>query len=118
MGCDREGTPQDRRRDRRLSPPGKVRLRITNDAPALEGRIVDVSAGGVRLSCLGRAALRPGQVVEVEIRIGQPMDTVPPPVHLSGRGFVTRLSRATDGGREAAVCFQSPLAIRDAWKVE
>ena len=76
--------------------------------------MVDVSAGGVRLDVPPDRLLAAGDLVEVELVVGDPKDADRAPVvHLRGVGDVIRLAMAVGGPCEAAIQFLRPLALRD-----
>ena len=104
----------DRRRDRRVRLPGWVRVVSRSSGVGMEGRVVDVSAGGVRLDAPPDRLLGAGEPVEVELVVGDPKDAGRAPVvHLRGVGDVIRLLAAVGGPCEAAIRFHRPLALRD-----
>jgi hypothetical protein len=108
------GQIEERRRDPRVAPAGRVRLAREGTGEALEGRLVDVSAGGVRL---GEAARLPasGTRVRVEIRLIDPAQPDGEPRHvLDGRGSVVWVGelQSGGGGAEFGIRFDEPLAMR------
>lgn len=106
---------RERRRDPRFQLAGRVRLVLREPLAALEGDLVDVSAGGLRIHALGEEeALLLGQAVEIEVTLrdlGDP--SRPPTIRLRGRGDVVRRERATSGGSDLAIRLGGPLRFRD-----
>jgi hypothetical protein len=101
----------ERRSEGRLAPNAAVRLRLVHaSAVAAEGRLVDVSARGVRLRAKSAGDLSVQNEVRVEIRL-EPRDSpTGSRVQLTGRGQVVRRSEVP-GGDEVAVRFDAPLAF-------
>jgi hypothetical protein len=81
------------------------------------GRVVDVSAGGVRAAFPPEAPFRRGQVVRFELTVAAGRtSSSPPPVRLTGGGRVLRVRRPRRGGdREVALAFDAPLAVHEAF---
>ena len=104
---------RERRRDPRVALPGAVRLVRQDPLAALEGVLVDVSAGGVRLRSAAAVALAPGDAVDVEVTVRDVSDPNRPPViHLRGHGAVVR-SVEGEGQGEVAVRLDGPLGFRE-----
>lgn len=105
----------ERRRDPRFVLPGTARLGTERHPSALDGALIDVSAGGLRVR-LGRLPdeLAPGTAVDVEVTVTDASDPSRPPViHLRGRGQVVRLLRLEEGPGEVALRLEGPLGFRD-----
>ena len=104
---------RERRRDPRVALPGAVRLVRQDPLAALDGALVDVSAGGLRLRSTGTTPLMPGDVVDVEVTVRDVSDPARPPViHLRGHGAVVR-SVEGEGQGEVAVRLDGPLGFRE-----
>lgn len=116
--------PKERRRDRRLPLGG--RLGVTRPSLRLlqQGRVLDVSAGGVRASFPSRPGFRRGQAVRFELAVGEDRRerrSGPPAIRLEGQGTVLRVERDGENGQVVAVRFQAPLSlleetISSAWR--
>jgi hypothetical protein len=78
---------------------------------AAEGRLVDVSARGVRVRTRTGDALGVEETVRVDIRLEPKDSPTGSRVQLTGRGTVVRRQEAPDGGDEVAVRFDAPLAF-------
>lgn len=105
---------RERRRDPRFALPGMVRLSRSEPLTTLEGSLVDVSAGGLRVRAGDVGALPVGAVVDVEVTVRDVSDPLRPPViHLRGHGAVVRmLTREREAG-ELAVRLEGPLGFRE-----
>jgi hypothetical protein len=77
-----------------------------------EGRLVDVSAGGVRVAATGPAPL--GMRLRLEVRLADPGDpTGPPRLVLDGTGAIVWGSHADAAPDfELGIAFDEPLAVR------
>jgi hypothetical protein len=104
----------DRRRDRRVLLPGWARVVSRGSGSGIEGRLVDVGAGGARLELPPDRLLLAGEAVDVELAVGDPREPARMPVvHLRGTGNVVRILSSLGGPCEAAIRFHRPLALRD-----
>src|SRR5690349_16097476 len=104
---------RERRRDPRVALPGAVRLVRQEPLEAMEGVLVDVSAGGVRLRSTAVGPFAPGDAVDVEVTVRDVSDPSRPPViHLRGHGAVVR-SVDGEGRGEVAVRLDGPLGFRE-----
>jgi hypothetical protein len=112
MGFAGAGQVVERRSEQRLAPNGAVRLRFAQaSAVAAEGRLVDVSARGLRLRAKEAGDLGVETAVRVEIRL-EPRDSpTGSRVQLTGRGRVVRRCDAPEGGTDLAVRFEAALAF-------
>jgi hypothetical protein len=103
----------ERRRDPRVAPAGRVRVAPLSPPSVLEGRLVDVSAGGLRVA--GELTmLEEGARVRLEIRLDDPSQPGGPPrLVLDGTGAVV-WSRPLDpeAMMESGVRFDAPLEVR------
>jgi hypothetical protein len=106
---------RERRRDPRFQLSGSVRLVLREPLAALEGDLVDVSAGGLRVHADDASAgMLVGQSVGIEVTLrdlGDP--SRPPTIRLRGRGDVVRRERAVSGGSDLAVRLGGPLGFRE-----
>src|SRR5687768_1294693 len=93
----------ERRREPRLSPVGSVRLTPIHSTAGPEGRLVDVSARGVRLRAPEPIGLSVEEGVRVEIRLEPGDSPSGNRVQLTGRGLVVRLVTTPAGEHEVAV---------------
>ena len=106
--------PQERRRDPRFELGGKVRLGVAEPVGTVEGLLVDVCAGGLRLRPLEASRLSVGAHVDVEVSVKDATDpSRPPVVHLRGRGVVIRVSPPVPGPEELALRLDGPLGFRE-----
>jgi hypothetical protein len=115
---------KERRRDRRLPLGG--RLGVTRPSLGLlqQGRVLDVSAGGVRACFQSRPAFRRGQAIRFELAVGDERKDRrggPPAIRLEGQGTVLRVEHDGERGQLVAVRFQAPLSlleetISSAWR--
>jgi hypothetical protein len=104
---------RERRRDPRFVLPGTVRLVRQEPLAALEGALLDVSAGGLKVRSASLAVLVPGDAVDVEVTVRDLSDPSRPPViHLRGHGAVVR-SVEGEGQGEMAVRLDGPLGFRE-----
>lgn len=105
----------ERRRDPRFALHGSVRVTGREPLAALDGTLVDVSAGGLRLKAGGGTNdLNPGAAVDVEVTVKDVSDpTRPPVIHLRGHGAVVRLAEGEGGGLEMALRLDGPLRLRE-----
>ena len=107
---------QERRLERRLAVGGRVRLVARGHrGPAVVGTLVDVSAGGLRLSAPAHPLLPAGSTVDIAIDLEE---GVPPGhaggMHLVGEGEVLRLQGdGLAGSVQTAVCFTRALRMRE-----
>lgn len=107
----------ERRRDVRHALPGHVRLVVKDALLAVEGGMLDVSAGGVRLAVSDGMPPAVGATVEVHVTLGQSSAPgMPAGLQLSGMGEVVR-RRAPDGNMpcEVAVHLYGPLGMREGF---
>jgi hypothetical protein len=107
--------PCERRRDPRFALAGSVRLVVGEPLVAVEGAILDVSAGGVRLALREGVAPLPGGEVEVQVTIREIRDPArPPTMRLKGLGQVVRREPASGAlPCEVAVRLAAPLGFRE-----
>lgn len=105
----------ERRRDPRFALHGSVRVTGREPLAALDGTLVDVSAGGLRLKAgVPAGDLAPGAAVDVEVTIKDVSDpTRPPVIHLRGRGAVVRVVEVEAGSLELALRLEGPLGFRE-----
>lgn len=107
----------ERRRDVRHALPGHVRLVVKDALLAVEGGMLDVSAGGVRLAVSDGMPPAVGCTVEVHVTLGESHEPgLPAGLQLSGMGEVVR-RRAPQGTLpcEVAVHLYGPLGVREGF---
>ena len=105
---------RDRRLDARVAPAGRVRVAPPPPRPPASGRLVDVSAGGLRVA-LGEQNLDAGAAVRVEIHLDDPAyPRGPARLILDGQGRVVWV-RDLAGEREAGVKFDRPVEVRPSF---
>lgn len=117
MGQDRPppSDDRDRRRDARVCPPGRVRM--TPPVPGLpfEGRLVDVSARGLRFACGERGPVS-GAAVTLEILLDDPSRPHGPPrLVLDGQGEVVWVDPVGGEGLHAGIRFDAPVDVRQSF---
>ena len=111
MGWSASSDP-DRRRDPRVSPQGRVRLDPTPGGVPVQGRLVDVSARGLRVACED-SRLEQGAPVRLEILLQDPdQPDGPPRVVLDGTGHVVWMRDVEAAGPQAGVHFDAPVDVR------
>jgi len=104
----------ERRRDRRIQVAAKVRIVPQDGAPTRSGRLLDVSAGGLRAACRDGSDLRPGSPVDVEITVQEdPRGPAPVGTQFRGCALVVRISEQPAGEAHAALRFVGPLSLRE-----
>lgn len=109
----------ERRRDPRFALVGSARLSAREPLAVVECALVDVSAGGLRVSLLplradAAALTTVGVEVDVEVTVRDASGaTGVPTIHLRGRGAVVRCSSAPgDAGPTRAPSSPIDLAVR------
>jgi hypothetical protein len=81
----------------------------------LEGPLVDVGAGGLRLRC-AVGEIEPGARVRLEILLEDPdQPTGPPRLVLDGVGCVVWVQCPADGDPEAGIRFDAPVDVRPSF---
>ena len=106
--------PRERRRDPRFALPGMVRVARREPLATVEGSLVDVSAGGLRVRAGDVGALPVGAAVDVEVTVRDVSDPLRPPVmHLRGHGSVVRVFTREREPGELAVRLEGPLGFRE-----
>lgn len=108
-------TVPERRCDLRVLPPGRVRVTLPTPGLPFKGRLVDVSAGGLRLECEdGRP--EKGLAVTLEILLEDPgRPSGPPRLVLDGRGHVVWVRTFPGEGTHAGVEFEAPVGVRPSF---
>jgi len=77
-----------------------------------EGRLVDVSARGLRFAC-GERHPRPGSAVTLEVLLDDPTRPAGPPrLVLDGVGRIVWVEAVGGDGAHAGVCFDAPMDVR------
>lgn len=106
--------PRERRRDPRFALAGTVRLGCAEPMATLEGALVDVCAGGLRLQPAQAGRVEVGAPVDVEVVVRDSSDPLRPPViRLRGRGVVLRRTQGQEQPEELAVRLDGPLGFRE-----
>ena len=106
---------RERRRDARLTPAGTVRIQQPAPARPTVGRLVDVSARGVRLAWPAEGPAAEGRVT-VEIKLDDPLDQEGPPrLVLDGQGRVVWVEDLGDDGIHAGIEFDAPMDVRQSF---
>lgn len=105
----------DRRRDARVSPTGRVRMTPPTPGLPFEGRLVDVSARGLRFACGMRGPVS-GESVTLEILLDDPgRPEGPPRLVLDGQGEVVWVDAVEGEGLHAGICFDAPVDVRQSF---
>lgn len=112
----RPSTPPraERRHDRRIQVEARVRLLPRDGRGGAAGRLIDVSAGGLRAGARHWGGVRPGEPVDVELTVKEGGEAAHPAlVHLRGAALVLRLVLDDEGAEVAALRFVGPLSLRE-----
>jgi len=114
MGMEHPPSNDDseRRRDARVSPAGRVRMMPPTPGLPFEGRLVDVSARGLRFACGERGPVS-GESVTLEILLQDPgRPQGPPRLVLDGQGQVIWVDALRGEGLHAGIRFDAPVDVR------
>jgi hypothetical protein len=117
MGMEHTPSSDDseRRRDARVSPQGRVRMTPPEPGLPFEGRLVDVSARGLRFACGERGPVS-GAFVTLEILLQEPSRPEGPPrLVLDGQGQVVWVDAMRGEGLHAGIRFDAPVDVRQSF---
>ncbi|MFV1958296.1 MAG: PilZ domain-containing protein [Planctomycetota bacterium] len=108
-----QAVDKERRRDSRVKPQGRVRATSIGPGLPVEGRLVDVSAGGLRLAVEGTELPDVGTKLRLEIHVlGEGGAKTPPEMVLEGTGRLVWTGAGGGGEHEAGLCFDQPVKVR------